>query len=133
MAAFILEDLWNICAVELSESVMRQSVITSPNIRLSHHYYILLFRDGGLDVFMMDRIILDYYRRTAQDNNLVMVEKPFAQEAYAIGLPKHSPLTSLVSNQITRYEANASLEEMHTFWLERVPGCRETKRGVSQA
>ncbi|KAM6945698.1 glutamate receptor ionotropic, NMDA 3B [Aplochiton taeniatus] len=74
-----------------------------------------------LDAFIMDKALLDYEVSIDTDCKLLTVGKPFAIEGYGIGLPQNSPLTSNVSEFISRYKSDGYMDMLHDKWYKVVP------------
>ncbi|XP_029283694.1 glutamate receptor ionotropic, NMDA 3B [Cottoperca gobio] len=74
-----------------------------------------------LDAFIMDKALLDYEVSIDADCKLATVGKPFAIEGYGIGLPQNSPLTSNISDFISRYKSEGYMDLLHDKWYKVVP------------
>ncbi|XP_062306420.1 glutamate receptor ionotropic, NMDA 3B isoform X2 [Osmerus eperlanus] len=74
-----------------------------------------------LDAFIMDKALLDYEVSIDAECKLATVGKPFAIEGYGIGLPQNSPLTSNVSEFISRYKSDGYMDMLHDKWYKVVP------------
>ncbi|KAI3368403.1 hypothetical protein L3Q82_008106 [Scortum barcoo] len=74
-----------------------------------------------LDAFIMDKALLDYEVSIDADCKLATVGKPFAIEGYGIGLPQNSPLTSNISEFISRYKSEGFMDLLHDKWYKVVP------------
>ncbi|KAJ8374768.1 hypothetical protein SKAU_G00053480 [Synaphobranchus kaupii] len=74
-----------------------------------------------LDAFIMDKALLDYEVSIDADCKLLTVGKPFAIEGYGIGLTQNSPLTSNVSEFISRYKSDGFMDMLHDKWYKVVP------------
>ncbi|XP_071329786.1 glutamate receptor ionotropic, NMDA 3B-like [Trachinotus anak] len=74
-----------------------------------------------LDAFIMDKALLDYEVSIDADCKLATVGKPFAIEGYGIGLPQNSPLTSNLSEFISRYKSDGYMDLLHDKWYKVVP------------
>uniref|UniRef100_A0A3B4APU8 Glutamate receptor n=1 Tax=Periophthalmus magnuspinnatus TaxID=409849 RepID=A0A3B4APU8_9GOBI len=74
-----------------------------------------------LDAFIMDKALLDYEVSIDADCKLATVGKPFAIEGYGIGLPQNSPLTSNMSEFISRYKSDGYMDLLHDKWYKMVP------------
>lgn len=74
-----------------------------------------------LNAFIMDKSLLDYEVSIDSDCKLLTVGKPFAIEGYGIGLPQHSPLTSKLSEFISRYKSAGFMDLLHDKWYRMVP------------
>ncbi|KAI1230550.1 Glutamate receptor ionotropic, partial [Lamprotornis superbus] len=74
-----------------------------------------------LNAFIMDKSLLDYEVSIDSDCKLLTVGKPFAIEGYGIGLPQNSPLTSNVSEFISRYKSSGFIDLLHDKWYKMVP------------
>ncbi|XP_057565285.1 LOW QUALITY PROTEIN: glutamate receptor ionotropic, NMDA 3B [Hippopotamus amphibius kiboko] len=55
------------------------------------------------------------------DCRLLTVGKPFVIEGYGIGLPRNSPLTSNLSEFISRYKSSGFIDLLHDKWYKMVP------------
>nr|XP_060484093.1 glutamate receptor ionotropic, NMDA 3B-like [Panthera onca] len=69
----------------------------------------------------MDKSLLDYEVSIDADCKLLTVGKPFAMEGYGIGLPQNSPLTSNLSEFISRYKSSGFIDLLHDKWYKMVP------------
>ncbi|KAF3834678.1 hypothetical protein F7725_027236 [Dissostichus mawsoni] len=65
--------------------------------------------------------LLDYEVSIDADCKLATVGKPFAIEGYGIGLPQNSPLTSNISDVISRYKSEGFMDLLHDKWYKVVP------------
>ncbi|XP_047387317.1 glutamate receptor ionotropic, NMDA 3B [Sciurus carolinensis] len=74
-----------------------------------------------LNAFIMDKSLLDYEVSIDADCKLLTVGKPFAIEGYGIGLPQNSPLTSNLSEFISRYKSSGFIDLLHAKWYKMVP------------
>uniref|UniRef100_A0A3Q3ABE5 Glutamate receptor n=1 Tax=Kryptolebias marmoratus TaxID=37003 RepID=A0A3Q3ABE5_KRYMA len=74
-----------------------------------------------LDAFIMDKALLDYEVSIDADCKLATVGKPFAIEGYGIGLPQGSPLSSNISEFISRYKSDGYMDLLHDKWYKVVP------------
>uniref|UniRef100_A0A4W4HN91 Glutamate receptor n=1 Tax=Electrophorus electricus TaxID=8005 RepID=A0A4W4HN91_ELEEL len=74
-----------------------------------------------LDAFIMDKALLDYEVSIDADCKLLTVGKPFAIEGYGIGLPQNSPLSSNISEFISRYKSDGYMDMLHDKWYKVVP------------
>ncbi|KAM9848819.1 glutamate receptor ionotropic, NMDA 3B [Aulostomus maculatus] len=74
-----------------------------------------------LDAFIMDKALLDYEVSIDTDCKLATVGKPFAIEGYGVGLPQNSPLTSNLSEFISRYKSDGYMDLLHDKWYKVVP------------
>ncbi|XP_074207450.1 glutamate receptor ionotropic, NMDA 3B [Camelus bactrianus] len=74
-----------------------------------------------LNAFIMDKALLDYEVSIDADCRLLTVGKPFAIEGYGIGLPQNSPLTSNLSEFISRYKSSGFIDLLHDKWYKMVP------------
>ncbi|KAK5618401.1 hypothetical protein CRENBAI_018957 [Crenichthys baileyi] len=74
-----------------------------------------------LDAFIMDKALLDYEVSIDADCKLATVGKPFAIEGYGIGLPQNSPLSSNISEFISRYKSDGYMDLLHDKWYKVVP------------
>ncbi|KAG8519190.1 Glutamate receptor ionotropic, NMDA 3B [Galemys pyrenaicus] len=74
-----------------------------------------------LNAFIMDKSLLDYEVSIDADCKLLTVGKPFAIEGYGIGLPQNSPLTSNLSEFISRYKSSGFIDLLHDRWYKTVP------------
>ncbi|XP_063085274.1 glutamate receptor ionotropic, NMDA 3B isoform X2 [Cavia porcellus] len=74
-----------------------------------------------LNAFIMDKALLDYEVSIDPDCKLLTVGKPFAIEGYGIGLPQNSPLTSNLSEFISRYKSSGFIDLLHDKWYKMVP------------
>ncbi|TSM94680.1 Glutamate receptor ionotropic, NMDA 3A [Bagarius yarrelli] len=74
-----------------------------------------------LDAFIMDKALLDYEVSIDADCKLLTVGKPFAIEGYGIGLAQNSPLTSNISEFISRYKSDGYMDMLHDKWYKVVP------------
>ncbi|XP_068599469.1 glutamate receptor ionotropic, NMDA 3B [Brachionichthys hirsutus] len=74
-----------------------------------------------LDAFIMDKALLDYEVSIDADCKLATVGKPFAIEGYGIGLPQNSPLSSNISEFISRYKSEGYMDLLHDKWYKMVP------------
>ncbi|XP_065097758.1 glutamate receptor ionotropic, NMDA 3B [Paramisgurnus dabryanus] len=74
-----------------------------------------------LDAFIMDKALLDYEVSIDADCKLLTVGKPFAIEGYGIGLPQNSPLTSNISEFVSRYKSDGYMDMLHDKWYKVVP------------
>ncbi|KAH0625895.1 hypothetical protein JD844_034256 [Phrynosoma platyrhinos] len=71
-----------------------------------------------LNAFIMDKSLLDYEVSIDSDCKLITVGKPFAIEGYGIGLPQNSPLTSNISEFISRYKSAGFMDLLHDKWYK---------------
>ncbi|ETE60317.1 Glutamate [NMDA] receptor subunit 3B, partial [Ophiophagus hannah] len=69
----------------------------------------------------MDKSLLEYEVSIDSDCKLLTVGKPFAIEGYGIGLPQNSPLTSNISEFISRYKSAGLMDLLHDKWYKMVP------------
>ncbi|XP_019393965.1 PREDICTED: glutamate receptor ionotropic, NMDA 3B [Crocodylus porosus] len=74
-----------------------------------------------LNAFIMDKSLLEYEVSIDSDCKLLTVGKPFAIEGYGIGLPQNSPLTSNISEFISRYKSAGFMDLLHDKWYKMVP------------
>uniref|UniRef100_A0A3B3U1P2 Glutamate receptor n=1 Tax=Poecilia latipinna TaxID=48699 RepID=A0A3B3U1P2_9TELE len=74
-----------------------------------------------LDAFIMDKALLDYEVSIDADCKLATVGKPFAIEGYGIGLPQNSPLSSNLSEFISRYKSDGYMDLLHDKWYKVIP------------
>uniref|UniRef100_A0A3Q2Q0S3 Glutamate receptor n=1 Tax=Fundulus heteroclitus TaxID=8078 RepID=A0A3Q2Q0S3_FUNHE len=74
-----------------------------------------------LDAFIMDKALLDYEVSIDAECKLATVGKPFAIEGYGIGLPQNSPLSSNISEFISRYKSDGYMDLLHDKWYKVVP------------
>ncbi|XP_017952374.2 glutamate receptor ionotropic, NMDA 3B [Xenopus tropicalis] len=74
-----------------------------------------------LNAFIMDKALLDYEVSIDSDCKLLTIGKPFAIEGYGIGLPQNSPLTSNISEFISRYKSSGFMDTLHDKWYKMVP------------
>ncbi|XP_037680090.1 glutamate receptor ionotropic, NMDA 3B [Choloepus didactylus] len=74
-----------------------------------------------LHAFIMDKALLDYEVSIDANCQLLTVGKPFAIEGYGIGLPRNSPLTSSLSEFISRYKSSGFMDLLHDKWYKMVP------------
>ncbi|XP_053556005.1 glutamate receptor ionotropic, NMDA 3B [Bombina bombina] len=74
-----------------------------------------------LNAFIMDKALLEYEVSIDSDCKLLTVGKPFAIEGYGIGLPQNSPLTSNISEFISRYKSSGFMDTLHDKWYKMVP------------
>ncbi|XP_023194921.1 glutamate receptor ionotropic, NMDA 3B [Xiphophorus maculatus] len=74
-----------------------------------------------LDAFIMDKALLDYEVSIDAECKLATVGKPFAIEGYGIGLPQNSPLSSNLSEFISRYKSDGYMDLLHDKWYKVVP------------
>nr|XP_021561219.1 glutamate receptor ionotropic, NMDA 3B [Neomonachus schauinslandi] len=94
----------------------RHSAPTTP-----HGVAMLTSDPPKLNAFIMDKSLLDYEVSTDADCKLLTVGKPFAMEGYGIGLPQNSPLTSNLSEFISRYKSSGFIDLLHDKWYKMVP------------
>ncbi|XP_070480749.1 glutamate receptor ionotropic, NMDA 3B isoform X2 [Equus przewalskii] len=101
---------------ELHAHMRRHGAPTTP------HGVAMLTRDPPkLNAFIMDKALLDYEVSIDADCRLLTVGKPFAMEGYGIGLPQNSPLTSNLSEFISRYKSSGFIDLLHDKWYKMVP------------
>ncbi|XP_062815612.1 glutamate receptor ionotropic, NMDA 3B [Anolis carolinensis] len=101
---------------DLHEYMRRLSVPTTPaGIKM------LKTNPPKLNAFIMDKSLLDYEVSIDSDCKLITVGKPFAIEGYGIGLPQNSPLTSNISEFISRYKSAGFMDLLHDKWYKMVP------------
>ncbi|XP_077914690.1 glutamate receptor ionotropic, NMDA 3B [Halichoerus grypus] len=94
----------------------RHSAPTTP-----HGVAMLTSDPPKLNAFIMDKSLLDYEVSIDADCKLLTVGKPFAMEGYGIGLPQNSPLTSILSEFISRYKSSGFIDLLHDKWYKMVP------------
>ncbi|XP_053228546.1 glutamate receptor ionotropic, NMDA 3B [Podarcis raffonei] len=101
---------------DMHEYMRRLSVPTTPaGIKM------LKTNPPKLNAFIMDKSLLDYEVSIDSDCKLLTVGKPFAIEGYGIGLPQNSPLTSNISEFISRYKSSGFMDLLHDKWYKMVP------------
>ncbi|XP_036994922.2 glutamate receptor ionotropic, NMDA 3B [Artibeus jamaicensis] len=101
---------------EMHAHMRRHSVPTTP-----HGVAMLTSDPPKLNAFIMDKSLLDYEVSIDADCKLLTVGKPFAIEGYGIGLPQNSPLTSNLSEFISRYKSSGFIDLLHDKWYKMVP------------
>ncbi|XP_059345797.1 glutamate receptor ionotropic, NMDA 3B [Ammospiza nelsoni] len=101
---------------EMHEYMRRYNVPTTPD-----GVTMLKTEPAKLNAFIMDKSLLDYEVSIDSDCKLLTVGKPFAIEGYGIGLPQNSPLTSNVSEFISRYKSSGFIDLLHDKWYKMVP------------
>uniref|UniRef100_A0A8D2L3K7 Glutamate receptor n=1 Tax=Varanus komodoensis TaxID=61221 RepID=A0A8D2L3K7_VARKO len=101
---------------DMHEYMRRHSVPTTPA-----GVAILKTNPPKLNAFIMDKSLLDYEVSIDSDCKLLTVGKPFAIEGYGIGLPQNSPLTSNISEFISRYKSAGFMDLLHDKWYKMVP------------
>ncbi|XP_067415168.1 glutamate receptor ionotropic, NMDA 3B [Emydura macquarii macquarii] len=101
---------------EMHEYMRRHSVPTTPA-----GVTMLKTEPPRLNAFIMDKSLLDYEVTIDSDCKLLTVGKPFAIEGYGIGLPQNSPLTSNISDFISRYKSAGFMDLLHDKWYKMVP------------
>ncbi|XP_072834179.2 glutamate receptor ionotropic, NMDA 3B isoform X2 [Pogona vitticeps] len=101
---------------DMHEYMRRLSVPTTPaGVKM------LKTNPPKLNAFIMDKSLLDYEVSIDSDCKLLTVGKPFAIEGYGIGLPQNSPLTSNISEFISRYKSAGFMDLLHDKWYKMVP------------
>ncbi|KAF6094039.1 glutamate ionotropic receptor NMDA type subunit 3B [Phyllostomus discolor] len=101
---------------EMHAHMRRHSVPSTP-----HGVAMLTSDPPKLNAFIMDKALLDYEVSIDADCKLLTVGKPFAIEGYGIGLPQNSPLTSNLSEFISRYKSSGFIDLLHDKWYKMVP------------
>ncbi|XP_066133991.1 glutamate receptor ionotropic, NMDA 3B [Saccopteryx bilineata] len=101
---------------EMYAHMRRHSAPTTP-----HGIAMLTSDPPKLNAFIMDKSLLDYEVSIDADCKLLTVGKPFAIEGYGIGLPQNSPLTSNLSEFISRYKSSGFIDLLHDKWYKMVP------------
>ncbi|XP_051495953.1 glutamate receptor ionotropic, NMDA 3B [Apus apus] len=101
---------------EMHEYMRRYNVPTTPA-----GVTMLKTEPPKLNAFIMDKSLLDYEVSIDSDCKLLTVGKPFAIEGYGIGLPQNSPLTSNISEFISRYKSSGFIDLLHDKWYKMVP------------
>ncbi|NWU66705.1 NMD3B protein, partial [Pterocles burchelli] len=101
---------------EMHEHMRRDNVPTTPA-----GVTMLKTEPPRLNAFIMDKSLLDYEVSIDSDCKLLTVGKPFAIEGYGIGLPQNSPLTSNISEFISRYKSSGFIDLLHDKWYRMVP------------
>uniref|UniRef100_A0A8B9I325 Glutamate receptor n=1 Tax=Anser brachyrhynchus TaxID=132585 RepID=A0A8B9I325_9AVES len=101
---------------EMHEYMRRYNVPTTPT-----GVTMLKTEPPKLNAFIMDKSLLDYEVSIDSDCKLLTVGKPFAIEGYGIGLPQNSPLTSNLSEFISRYKSAGFMDLLHDKWYKMVP------------
>ncbi|XP_076977507.1 glutamate receptor ionotropic, NMDA 3B [Tamandua tetradactyla] len=101
---------------ELYAHVRRHSAPTTPD-----GVAMLTSDPPKLHAFIMDKSLLDYEVSIDANCQLLTVGKPFAIEGYGIGLPQNSPLTSNLSEFISRYKSSGFIDLLHDKWYKMVP------------
>ncbi|XP_060089118.1 glutamate receptor ionotropic, NMDA 3B [Heteronotia binoei] len=101
---------------DMHEYMRRHSVPTTPA-----GITMLKTNPPKLNAFIMDKSLLDYEVSIDSDCKLLTVGKPFAIEGYGIGLPQNSPLTSNISEFISRYKSAGFMDLLHDKWYKMVP------------
>ncbi|XP_045847333.1 glutamate receptor ionotropic, NMDA 3B [Meles meles] len=101
---------------DLHAHMRRHSAPTTP-----HGVAMLTSDPPKLNAFIMDKSLLDYEVSIDADCKLLTVGKPFAMEGYGIGLPQNSPLTSNLSEFISRYKSSGFMDLLHDKWYRMVP------------
>ncbi|XP_058137057.1 glutamate receptor ionotropic, NMDA 3B [Dasypus novemcinctus] len=101
---------------ELYAHVRRHSAPTTPD-----GVAMLTSDPPQLNAFIMDKSLLDYEVSIDAKCRLLTVGKPFAIEGYGIGLPQNSPLTSKLSEFISRYKSSGFIDLLHDKWYKMVP------------
>ncbi|XP_046505329.1 glutamate receptor ionotropic, NMDA 3B, partial [Equus quagga] len=101
---------------ELHAHMRRHGAPTTP-----HGVAMLTSDPPKLNAFIMDKALLDYEVSIDADCRLLTVGKPFAMEGYGIGLPQNSPLTSNLSEFISRYKSSGFIDLLHDKWYKMVP------------
>ncbi|NXH93686.1 NMD3B protein, partial [Pachycephala philippinensis] len=101
---------------EMHEYMRRYNAPTTPD-----GVTMLKTEPAKLNAFIMDKSLLDYEVSIDSDCKLLTVGKPFAIEGYGIGLPQNSPLTSNVSEFISRYKSSGFIDLLHDKWYKMVP------------
>ncbi|XP_028906423.1 glutamate receptor ionotropic, NMDA 3B [Ornithorhynchus anatinus] len=101
---------------EMYDYMRRHSVPTTPA-----GVTMLKTDPPKLNAFIMDKSLLDYEVSIDADCKLLTVGKPFAIEGYGIGLPQNSPLTSNLSEFISRYKSAGFMDLLHDKWYKMVP------------
>nr|XP_012291225.1 glutamate receptor ionotropic, NMDA 3B [Aotus nancymaae] len=101
---------------EMHAHMRRHSAPTTP-----HGVAMLTSDPPKLNAFIMDKSLLDYEVSIDADCKLLTVGKPFAIEGYGIGLPQNSPLTSNLSEFISRYKSSGFMDLLHDKWYKMVP------------
>nr|XP_013797857.1 PREDICTED: glutamate receptor ionotropic, NMDA 3B [Apteryx mantelli mantelli] len=101
---------------EMHEYMRRYNVPTTPA-----GVTMLKTEPPKLNAFIMDKSLLDYEVSIDSDCKLLTVGKPFAIEGYGIGLPQNSPLTSNISEFISRYKSAGFMDLLHDKWYKMVP------------
>uniref|UniRef100_A0A671FNJ5 Glutamate receptor n=1 Tax=Rhinolophus ferrumequinum TaxID=59479 RepID=A0A671FNJ5_RHIFE len=101
---------------EMHAHMRRHSAPTTP-----HGVAMLTSDPPKLNAFIMDKSLLDYEVSIDADCKLLTVGKPFAIEGYGIGLPQNSPLTSNLSEFISRYKSSGFIDVLHDKWYKMVP------------
>uniref|UniRef100_A0A8L8JQP6 PBPe domain-containing protein n=1 Tax=Heligmosomoides polygyrus TaxID=6339 RepID=A0A8L8JQP6_HELPZ len=74
-------------------------------------------RNEGLDAFVYDAVVLDYWAGKDANCELMMVGKWASMTGYGIGFPKNSPHTALVNQHMLQYQQKGDLERLANFWL----------------
>ncbi|XP_036138142.1 glutamate receptor ionotropic, NMDA 3B [Molossus molossus] len=101
---------------EMHAHMRRHSAPTTPQ-----GVAMLTSNPPKLNAFIMDKSLLDYEVSIDADCKLLTVGKPFAIEGYGIGLPQNSPLTSNLSEFISRYKSSGFIDLLHDKWYKMVP------------
>ncbi|KAJ1060042.1 hypothetical protein K5549_004480 [Capra hircus] len=101
---------------EMYSHMRRHSAPTTP-----HGVAMLTSDPPKLNAFIMDKSLLDYEVSIDADCRLLTVGKPFVIEGYGIGLPRNSPLTSNLSEFISRYKSSGFIDLLHDKWYKMVP------------
>ncbi|XP_032070196.1 glutamate receptor ionotropic, NMDA 3B [Thamnophis elegans] len=101
---------------DMHEYMRRHSVPTTPA-----GITMLKTNPPKLNAFIMDKSLLEYEVSIDSDCKLLTVGKPFAIEGYGIGLPQNSPLTSNISEFISRYKSAGLMDLLHDKWYKMVP------------
>uniref|UniRef100_A0ACB8F183 Glutamate receptor ionotropic, NMDA 3B n=1 Tax=Sphaerodactylus townsendi TaxID=933632 RepID=A0ACB8F183_9SAUR len=101
---------------DMHEYMRRHSVPTTPA-----GITMLKTSPPKLNAFIMDKSLLDYEVSIDSDCKMLTVGKPFAIEGYGIGLPQNSPLTSNISEFISRYKSAGFMDLLHDKWYKMVP------------
>lgn len=96
------------------------------------HQGVSAVRQGTLDAFIYDAVVLDYLAGQDPDCKLINVGAWYSMTGYAMAFPRNSRYFDKFNMKMLEYRKNGELDRLRRFWLQGLCKPGQNRHSISK-